>query len=41
MPSAAPFTFTHGDLTDVNILIKDGNLADILDWEASGYFPVW
>lgn len=41
MPSAAPFTFTQGDLTDVNIIIKDGNVAGILDWEASGYFPVW
>ncbi len=41
MPSVAPFTFTHGDLTDVNILVKDSNLASILDWEASGYFPVW
>lgn len=41
MPSAAPYTFTHGDLTDVNIFVKDGNLSGILDWEASGYFPVW
>lgn len=41
MPSAAPFTFTHGDLTSVNIMVKDGNLAGILDWESSGYFPVW
>jgi hypothetical protein len=22
-------------------MVKDGNLAGILDWEASGYFPVW
>lgn len=41
MPSAAPFTFTHGDLTNVNIIVREGNLAGILDWEASGYFPVW
>lgn len=41
MPTAAPYTFTHGDLTNVNIMVKDGNLAGILDWEASGYFPVW
>jgi aminoglycoside phosphotransferase len=41
MPTAIPSTFTHGDLTDVNIVIKDNNLAGILDWEASGYFPVW
>ena len=41
MPSASPYTYTHGDLTIVNIIVKDGNLAGILDWEASGYFPVW
>jgi aminoglycoside phosphotransferase (APT) family kinase protein len=31
MPTAIPSTFTHGDLTDVNIVIKDNNLAGILD----------
>ncbi|RHZ45088.1 aminoglycoside phosphotransferase family protein [Aspergillus thermomutatus] len=41
MPSAAPYTFTHGDLTNVNIIIENGNLTGILDWESSGYFPVW
>jgi hypothetical protein len=41
MPTATPYTFTHGDLTNVNIIVDNGNLAGILDWEASGYFPVW
>ncbi|KAB8221150.1 kinase-like domain-containing protein [Aspergillus novoparasiticus] len=41
MPSAAPYTFTHGDLTNVNIVVHNGNLSGILDWESSGYFPVW
>lgn len=41
MPPASPFTFTHGDLTNSNIMVKEGNLVGILDWEASGYFPVW
>lgn len=41
MPSASPYTYTHGDLTSVNIIVKEGNLVGILDWEASGYFPVW
>lgn len=41
MPSAAPYTFTHCDLTNVNIIVDNGNLAGILDWESSGYFPVW
>ncbi|KAB8206048.1 kinase-like domain-containing protein [Aspergillus parasiticus] len=41
MPSAAPYTFTHGDFTNVNIMVHNGNLSGILDWESSGYFPVW
>lgn len=41
MPSAAPYTFTHSDLINVNIIVDNGNLAGILDWESSGYFPVW
>jgi aminoglycoside phosphotransferase (APT) family kinase protein len=41
LPPCAPYTFTHGDLTTVNIMVKDGNLAAIVDWERAGYFPVW
>lgn len=41
MPPAAPYTFTHGDLTNVNIMMENGSLTGIIDWERSGYFPVW
>ncbi|KAL7654478.1 hypothetical protein ACMYSQ_006486 [Aspergillus niger] len=41
MPSAAPYIFTHGNLTSANIMVENGSLTGILDWEASGYFPVW
>jgi aminoglycoside phosphotransferase (APT) family kinase protein len=41
MPSATPYTFTHGDLTNVNISIGNGSLTGIIDREMSGYFPVW
>jgi aminoglycoside phosphotransferase (APT) family kinase protein len=41
MPPAEPFTFTHGDLTIVNIMVQDGRVTGILDWESSGFFPVW
>lgn len=41
MPPASPFTFTHGDLFGGNIMVEDGNLTGIIDWEASGFFPVW
>ncbi|KAL4794363.1 hypothetical protein BDV19DRAFT_390201 [Aspergillus venezuelensis] len=41
MPPAQPYTFTHGDLTDVNITVENGSLSGIIDWESAAYFPVW
>lgn len=41
MPPATPYTFTHGDLSQVNIIVKDAKLAGIIDWERSGYMPRW
>ncbi|KAI9043365.1 aminoglycoside phosphotransferase family protein [Aspergillus affinis] len=41
MPPATPYTFTHGDLTNVNIMVENGSLTSIIDWKTSGYFPVW
>ena len=32
MPTAAPYTFTHNDLTDVNIMVENGHLTGIIDW---------
>ncbi|KAI0669120.1 kinase-like protein [Trametes maxima] len=31
--------FTHGDLHGLNILVKDGRLAGIIDWETAGWLP--
>lgn len=41
LPTAAPYTFTHGDMTYGNIIVENGNLSGIVDWEMSGYYPVW
>jgi aminoglycoside phosphotransferase len=41
LPTSGPYTFTHGDLNICNVIVKDGNLVGILDWEHAGYFPVW
>ncbi|KAJ5142573.1 uncharacterized protein N7515_001360 [Penicillium bovifimosum] len=43
MPSPLPWTFTHGDLTDCNIIVDPVTfeLRSVIDWESSGYFPVW
>ncbi|KAK4157591.1 kinase-like domain-containing protein [Chaetomidium leptoderma] len=31
--------FTHGDLNMRNIMVKDGKLSGIVDWENSGWYP--
>jgi aminoglycoside phosphotransferase (APT) family kinase protein len=31
--------FTHGDLRPQNIMIKNGNVVAIIDWELSGWYP--
>ncbi|KAF5024145.1 hypothetical protein F66182_3779 [Fusarium sp. NRRL 66182] len=31
--------FTHGDLNMRNVLVHDGRLSGIVDWENSGWFP--
>lgn len=41
LPVCTPYTFTHGDLNCQNIIVKNGELLGILDWESAGYFPVW
>ena len=31
--------FTHADLADRNILVQDGTITGILDWEWAGFYP--
>jgi len=31
--------FTHGDLMDHNIMVRDGHITGIIDWEAAGWLP--
>ncbi|CAH0043627.1 unnamed protein product [Clonostachys solani] len=31
--------FTHGDLNSCNILVRDGKVAGIIDWEFAGWYP--
>ncbi|KAJ6263578.1 hypothetical protein Dda_2142 [Drechslerella dactyloides] len=33
--------FTHADLRPPNIMIKDGHIVGIIDWEMSGWYPEW
>lgn len=40
-PSCSPYTFTHGDLNAQNIMVKNGRVMAIIDWEMAGFYPVW
>ena len=31
--------FTHADLAGRNVIVKDGRLAGIIDWETAGWYP--
>jgi aminoglycoside phosphotransferase len=31
--------FSHGDLAPRNILVKDGRVVGIIDWETAGWYP--
>ncbi|KAF3070969.1 hypothetical protein GL218_00343 [Daldinia childiae] len=41
MPSGLPFTFSHSDVHEGNIMINDGNFAGLVDWELAGFYPSW
>ena len=40
-PKCAPYVLTHCDLNIENIIVKDGRLVGILDWEHAAYYPIW
>ncbi|EMR83500.1 hypothetical protein ACHAQE_011203 [Botrytis cinerea] len=40
-PVKGPYVLTHGDLDGSNILVKDGHISGIIDWEYGGYLPEW
>lgn len=35
-----PFVLIHGDFHGRNIMIKDGRIAAVLDWEFAGFYPL-
>ncbi|KAL4952675.1 kinase-like protein [Aspergillus filifer] len=40
-PKCQPYVFSHCDLNLGNIIVKDGKLAGVLDWEFSAFYPIW
>ena len=41
MPHGLPAVLTHADLHQGNILVRNGNIVAIIDWEGAGFFPSW
>lgn len=41
LPRCEPYVLTHCDLNLGNIMVKDGKLVGILDWEYAAYYPIW
>ncbi|KAI4517889.1 kinase-like protein [Schizophyllum commune Loenen D] len=37
--AADPIRYVHPDLRMYNIIVRDGHLSGIIDWEDSGWFP--
>lgn len=40
-PEGGPYVLTHGDLNFCNIIVNDGKIEAIIDWERAGYYPWW
>lgn len=40
-PDCEPYVLTHGDLNLTNIIVKDGKIQGLVDWEQAGYYPWW
>lgn len=34
-----PLAFTHGDLSSLNILVREDDIVGIIDWETAGWYP--
>lgn len=37
--SEYPIVFTHGDIAARNIMVRDGRIVALLDWEFAGWYP--
>ncbi|PYH92219.1 kinase-like protein [Aspergillus ellipticus CBS 707.79] len=34
-----PLVFTHGDLSSLNVMVREDDVVGIIDWETSGWYP--
>ncbi|KAF7550422.1 hypothetical protein G7046_g8019 [Stylonectria norvegica] len=37
--SSDKLVFTHGDLSSLNVMVRDDEVVGIIDWETAGWFP--
>jgi hypothetical protein len=40
-PEGGPYVLTHADLSFNNIIVNNGKIEAIIDWELAGYYPWW
>jgi aminoglycoside phosphotransferase (APT) family kinase protein len=40
-PTGPPYVLTHADLNTGNIIVNNGKIIAIIDWEVAGYYPWW
>lgn len=38
-PTSDKLVFTHGDIASRNLIVRDGKLVGLVDWEWSGWYP--
>ncbi|KAJ5797040.1 uncharacterized protein N7518_005580 [Penicillium psychrosexuale] len=41
LPKCEPYVLTHCDLNLGNIMIRDGKVVSVLDWEYAASLPIW
>lgn len=41
LPKFEPYVLSHCDLNLDNVMVQDGKVVGILDWEYAAYFPIW
>ena len=39
LPKSNQSVFTHGDIAPRNIMVENGNITGIIDWEHAGWYP--
>lgn len=39
LPTDSRIVFSHGDICPRNIMVKDGHITALLDWEYAGWYP--